>query len=204
MPTYPVTFEADYVETRDRVTVFFRLILAIPILFWVWLYSIAATVAIVIAWFALVITGRYPDGLYDFVAGYTRLLTRATAYTLLVCDPYPSFMGEDDSRYPVRMRFAGPLQEYSRVKAGFRFILAIPILILRYVLALLLEVAAIAAWFVILVLGRLPAGLFDVMVLATSYTARADAYIFLLTETYPPFEDESQTAVAGQADTPGV
>ena len=42
----------------------------------------------------------------------------------------------------------------------------------------------------------MPRGLFDLMVLANSYTARSDAYLLLLTETYPPFEDE-QTRAAG-------
>ena len=91
-----------------------------------------------------------------------------------------------------------PLAEYSRLKTGFRFILAIPIVILRYVIGLLLEVAAVAAWFVILITGRLPRGLFDVMVLANSYIARSDAYLFLLTETYPPFQDQ-ETRSAGLA-----
>ena len=61
---------------------------------------------------------------------------------------------------------------------------------------LLLEITAVAAWVVSVVLGRLPQGLFDPMVLASSYIARSDAYLFLLTETYPPFQD-AQTRTAG-------
>ena len=72
-------------------------------------------------------------------------------------------------------------------------------MILRYVMGLLLEIGAVAAWFVILVTGKMPRGLFDLMVLANSYTARSDAYVFLLTETYPPFQDDT-TRTAG---TPG-
>jgi len=59
-------------------------------------------------------------------------------------------------------------------------------------------IGAFAAWFIILFTGKLPRGLFDLMVLANSYTARSDAYLFLLTETYPPFQDE-QTRAAGIA-----
>jgi hypothetical protein len=66
---------------------------------------------------------------------------------------------------------------------------------------LLLEVGAVAAWFVILITGRMPRGLFDVMVLANSYTARSDAYLYLLTETYPPFQDET-TRSAGRPELP--
>lgn len=197
--SYPVTFEADYVERRNRLTAFFRLILAIPVAIWLYIYAIVAGVAIVIAWFAIVFTARYPQGLYDFVAGYTRFLTRVTAYTALLCDPYPAFGGSDDPAYPVRLEFAGPLEHYSRMKTLFRIILAIPIVIVRYVIGLLLEIGAVAAWFVILVIGKMPRGLFDLMVLANSYTARSDAYLYLLTETYPPFQDE-QTRAAGTSE----
>jgi Domain of unknown function (DUF4389) len=200
--SYPVSFEADYVSQRSRLTAFFRLILAIPLFIWLAIYGIAATVAIVIAWFAIVFTARYPRALYDFVEGYTRYLARATAYAALICDPYPSFLGEDDPAYPVRMHFAGPLDPYSRLKTFFRVIIAIPIVILRYVIGLLLEITAVAAWFVIVITGKLPRGLFDVMVLANSYTARSDAYLYLLTETYPPFEDE-HTRSAG-VEGPGA
>jgi len=196
--SYPVTFEVDYAERRSRLSAFFRLLLVIPVAIWLYILAIVAYVAIVIAWFAIVITGRYPRGLYDFVAGVTRMLARVTAYGALLTDAYPPFGLGDDPAYPVRMKFAGPLARYSRLKTFFRALLAIPILILRYVINLLLEVGAFAAWVVIVITGKLPRGLFDMMVLANSYTARSDAYLFLLTETYPPFQDE-QTRAAGAA-----
>jgi hypothetical protein len=197
--SYPVTFEADYVEQRNRLTTFFRLILAIPVAIVLYVFGIVASIAIVIAWFAIVITGRYPAGLYSFVADFNRFVARVTAYAVLLTDPYPPFSGADDPAYPVRMSFAGPLESYSRLKTFFRLILAIPIMIMRYVMGLLLEIGAVAAWFVILVTGKMPRGLFDLMVLANSYTARSDAYLYLLTETYPPFQDDT-TRTAG---TPG-
>jgi hypothetical protein len=200
--SYPVTFESDYVERRSRLTVFFRPILAIPLIIWLAIYGIAATIAIIIAWFAIVFTARYPRALYEFVEGYNRYFARATAYAALLCDPYPSFLGEDDPAYPVRMQFDGPLDPYSRLKTGFRIIIAIPIVILRYVIHFLLEITAIAAWFVIVISGKLPRGLFDVMVLANSYIARSDSYLYLLTETYPPFEDEHTRSAAGPGPTP--
>jgi hypothetical protein len=198
---YPVTFEADYVERRNRLTTFFRLILAIPLLIVLYFYAIVAAVVLLIAWFAIVFTARYPRGLFNFIAGYTRFITRFTAYVSLLSDPYPAFGGSDDPAYPVRLEFAGPLEHYSRLKTLFRIILAIPIVILRYVMELLLKIGAIAAWFVILVIGKMPRGLFDLMVLANSYMARSDAYIYLLTETYPPFQD-AQTRTAGTSGPP--
>jgi hypothetical protein len=191
--SYPVTFEADYVERRSRVTSFFRLLLAIPLVVWAYFYGIVVSIAIVIAWLAIVITGRFPKGLYDLIAGWTRFITRVAGYVTLLTDAYPSFGGSDDPAYAVRMQFV-PLERYSRLKTLFRIILAIPIVILRYVMTLLLEIGSFAAWVVIVITGKLPRGLFDLMVLANSYTARSDAYIYLLTESYPPFQDETTRA----------
>ncbi len=199
--SYPVTFEADYVERRNRLTAFFRLMIVIPVAIVLYVYAIIAFLAMVIAWFAIVITGRYPQTLYDFVASFLRLQTRVTAYAALLCDPYPPFSGRPDSSYPVRMEFSGPLASYSRLKTFFRFVLALPIVILRYVINLLLEVGAFAAWVVIVITGKLPRSLFDMMVLANSYTARSDAYLYLLTETYPPFQD-AETRSAGTEGPP--
>ena len=179
------------------------MILVIPLGIWGYLYSLVAMIAVFLAWVAIVVTGRYPLGLYMFVADYVRLLARSTAYGALLCDPYPPFVGGDRPDYPVRMQFAGPLERYSRLKTFFRFILAIPIAILRYVITLLLEITAVAAWFVIVITGTLPRGLFDVMDMANSYVSRSDAYLFLLTETYPPFEDEQARAGAAPGASPG-
>jgi hypothetical protein len=197
--SYPVTFEVDYAQRRSRLTAFFRLILAIPLAIWLYVYALVAVIAMVIAWLAIVFTARYPKGLYEFVAGFTRFQARFTAYVALLCDPYPPFGGSENPSYPVRMHFAGPLERYSRLKTFFRIILAIPIAILRYVMNLLLEIGAVAAWIVIVITGNMPRGLFDMMVLANSYMARSDAYLYLLTETYPPFQDE-QTRAAGTAE----
>jgi hypothetical protein len=199
--SYPVSFEAEYVERRSRLSAFFRLILAIPLAIWIYIYGIIALIAVMIAWVAIVVTGQYPRGLYDFSAGFTRCLARFTAYVALLSDPYPPLAGSDEPTYPVRMTFAGPLESYSRLKTFFRAILAIPILVVRYVMNILLEIGAVAAWVVIIITGKMPRGLFDLMVLANSYMARSDAYLFLLTETYPPFQDE-QTRAAGIGATP--
>jgi hypothetical protein len=193
---YPVSYVADYVEPRNRLTAFFRLLLAIPIAIWVALYGIVVQFAVIIAWFAIVITGKFPAGLYRFIADFVDVEVAATGYMVLLAEPYPPFMANQKPDYPIRMYFSGPLPQYSRLKTFFRFLLAIPIMIARYVAQLLLEITAIAAWFVSVIMGRLPRGLFDPMVLANSYIARSDAYLFLLTETYPPMQDE-QTRTAG-------
>lgn len=119
-------------------------------------YAIAAEFAILIAWFAIVFTGRYPDGLCSFVSGFLRFSTRVNGYSLLLCDVYPPFSGDDDAAYPIRVQIDAPLPAYSRAKTLFRIVLAIPVAMLRYIATLLMEVTAFAAWFVILITGRPP------------------------------------------------
>ena len=204
MSAYPVHFSADYQEKRNRLTVFFRLILAIPLIVVLMVYGILAEIAIVIAWFAIVFTARYPAGLFEFVAGFTRALTRITGYAALMADDYPPFWGEPDDAYPVRLNFDGPLPEYSRVKTFFRLILAIPLLIIRYAFGIVLEIVAIGAWFVILFTGKLPRGLFDALAYSNSYIARADSYVFLLTESYPSLDEKDAVEQAdGSLSAPG-
>jgi len=77
---YPVTYEVDYAgEGRNRLTTFFRSIVSIPWFIVAALYGFVAGIAVVIAWFALVFTAKYPEGLYNFVAGYVRMISRVNA-----------------------------------------------------------------------------------------------------------------------------
>jgi hypothetical protein len=188
--TYPVTFEADYVEQRSRLTTFFRLLLAIPHYIVLALWGIGVFFAVVIAWFALLFTGRWPQGLYDFTAGFIRYYTRVSAYTWLLVDPYPPFSGAEEPSYPVRLNIGPPLPEYNRLKVLLRIFYVIPAYLIVYVMGIVLYLAAIASWLVIVVTGKQPKGLQDVLGLCVSYTARAYALFMLVTETYPPFTDD--------------
>jgi hypothetical protein len=188
---YPVTFRADYVEKRSRLTSFFRLILVIPHLIAYSFYGIAAGVLVIVAWFALLFTGRYPQGMYDFVAGFLRYETRVFGYGCLLTDEYPPFSGDAAIAYPVDLNIAPPKESYDRLKVFFRIILAIPVLIISYAMRIVAEVGALLAWFAIVILGRQPKGLQDMIALGLSYQQRATAYMSLLTEDWPPFTDDS-------------
>jgi hypothetical protein len=188
---YPVTFRADYVEKRSRLTAFFRLILVIPHLIAYSFYGIAAGVLVIVAWFALLFTGRYPQGMYDFVAGFLRYETRVFGYGCLLTDQYPPFSGDAAISYPVDLDIAPPKESYDRLKVLFRIILAIPVLIISYAMRIVAEVGAFIAWFAIVLLGRQPKGLQDMIALGLSYQQRATAYMSLLTEDWPPFTDDS-------------
>lgn len=204
MSAQPV-FEAQYVEQRSRVTTFFRLILAIPHFVVAMVWGIAAFFAIVAAWFAVVITGRYPDGLYGFIGSFNRYLTAVYGYTGLLTDEYPPFSGDTDG-YPVHLVLPPAKTEYSRAKAFFRLILAIPVYIIAYAMQIVWEVGALIAWFVILVLGKQPKGLQDMIVLGLSYQQRAAIYYCLMTEDWPPFTDPPRSQLDGgpSGDLPPV
>ena len=90
---YPrVLVEADAALTdRNRVTTFFRPFLLIPHIIAIMFLGIAAGFVIFIAWFAVLFTGKWPDGLRDFLLGYFRWTTRLNGYALLLTDEYPPF-----------------------------------------------------------------------------------------------------------------
>jgi Domain of unknown function (DUF4389) len=197
---YPISYEADAVlEGRNRLTSFFRYIVAIPWLIVATIYGIVAEIAAVIAWFAIVFTGRYPQGIYDFNAGYLRMYSRVYSFSHLINDEWPPFGGDEAPGYPVRIGVPPPLDQYSRLKTGFRLIIGIPVYLLAIVQSLILYVCAIIAWFAILFTGKLPEGLFNPMRSALAYLTRAVGYFLLLTEDYPPFSyEETGVSPAGQ------
>jgi len=196
---YPVTFAAENPgEERNRLTVFFRLIIAIPWLIVGGIYGLVAYLAAIGAWFSIVFTGAYPEGLYNFVAGYVRFLGRFYSYFYLLTDEYPPFNGEVDDAYPARVNTPAPLPEYDRLKTGLRLIFGIPVLLLSYVQAIIAEVVSLIGWFAILFTGSLSEGLFNPIRSATAYQTRAAAYFLLITEDWPPFSLEDDATPSGQ------
>lgn len=88
---YPAVLYCARAVERNRLTVFFRSLLAIPHTIALYFVGIAGGVVGIIAWFAVLITGRWPEGMRDFLIGYIRWQMRYTAYVFLVCDEYPPF-----------------------------------------------------------------------------------------------------------------
>lgn len=82
---------APQLEGRNRVTTFFRILLVIPHVVVLALLGIGAAVCFVIAFFAVLFTGRWPGGLRDFVVKVLRWSLRLQAYTMLLTDEYPPF-----------------------------------------------------------------------------------------------------------------
>src|SRR6185503_13760196 len=116
---------------RDRLTVFFRLILAIPLFVWVTLRGIAAFVVAFVNWLAVLVQREVPDSLHGFVASYVRYATQVSAYVFLAADPYPWFRSQED--YPIDLEIDAPVRQ-GRWGGFFRLILALPALALAAVL----------------------------------------------------------------------
>jgi len=197
---HPVQFRAENVSPRSRLTTFFRLILAIPHLIWVTLYGIAAGVVVLIAWFAILITGRYPQGMWTFVVGYQRYSARVNAYVWLIADAFPPFGA--GGTYTAELTVE-PQERHSRLTTFFRVLLAIPAAILAYLLALAGRVVGFIQWLVIIVMGSCPDGLHDFQAMVQRFTLRTYCYLALVTDRYPNFENASPAAPAAESGGTG-
>ena len=196
-PVHPIRLVVTDDLHRSRLTVFFRLLLSIPHLLWLGLWSAVAFVIAVINWFATLIKGQSPQGLHDFLAGYLRYATHVEAYLLLAGNPFPPFfVGSTTGPYPIDLEVDPPVRQ-NRWKTGFRGFLAIPAVLLSAAFlggpiawaafrgSGLAATTSFLTWFSALARGRSPRGLRDTTAWSVGYGAQAGAYLFLLTDTYP-------------------
>jgi hypothetical protein len=200
---HPVRLTVDDDLRRSRLTVLFRLILALPHFLWWWGWSIAAFVAAILNWLVTLIRGRPPAGLYTFLASYVRYSTHLYAYVYLAANPWPMFTGRPG--YPVDLEIDEPAPQ-RRSTVALRLLIAVPALLLSAVFAgggpvawsdsdrseaalawsggALLTVAFFG-WFVSLALGRMPQGFRDLQAYGLRYLAQTGAYLLVLTDRYP-------------------
>jgi hypothetical protein len=188
---YPIAYEADYKREPSRLSTFFRLILVIPWVIVGMIYGIAVFVTAIIAWFAIVITGRYPEGLYNFNAGVLRYGARVNSFGYLLTDAYPPFGTGPDPTYPVRIQIAPRPDKQSRLKTFFRSILAIPLAFMFYAINPLHTGATLVSWLTIVFRGYQPAGAHNALLFTTAWQTRVGGYLLLLTDIYPPVGDEA-------------
>jgi Domain of unknown function (DUF4389) len=89
---YPASIEiVDPVGPRDRLTVGLRLLLAIPHFVVLLFVLLAWAFTTIVAWFIILVTGTYPQRLYEFGVGALRWRLRVESYLLLLVDEYPPF-----------------------------------------------------------------------------------------------------------------
>jgi hypothetical protein len=211
---YPVLVEGKLQEPLSRWLWLVKWFLAIPHFIVLALLWVAFAVLTVVAFFAILFTGRYPRGIFAFNVGVMRWTWRVGYYatSAIGTDRYPPFSLDDDPSYPARLDVAYP----ERLSRGLVLIkwwlLAIPQYIIVGVFAggwmfggtwwgqdwhgdwwsggligLLTFVAGVALLFT----KRYPRGLYDFLIGLNRWCYRVLAYAALMTDEYPPFRLDS-------------
>src|SRR5579859_2297279 len=128
MTEHPVQLVVEDDLKRNRLTVFFRLLLVLPHIVWLILWSIAVFFAAILNWIVTLIAGRPGGSLHRFLSRYVRYVAHLYAYLWLVANPYPGFVGEV-GEYPIDLKLPEPAPQ-PRLKTLARIILALPTLAL--------------------------------------------------------------------------
>jgi Domain of unknown function (DUF4389) len=207
MASHPIRLLVVDDLRRSRLTVFFRLLLAVPHFVWLGLWSAAALYVIApIAWLLTLILGRAPKPLWKFYSALVRYTTHVYAFVFLAGNPFPGFTGRAGS-YPIDLEIDPP-ERQNRWKTAFRFFLALPALYLAVVLLVyfvpifdydegtdtlyviyvpggLSLVVASLGWFACLVRGRMPTGFRDLLAYALRFGAQTWGYLLFVTDRYP-------------------
>ncbi|MCK5585092.1 DUF4389 domain-containing protein [Candidatus Bipolaricaulota bacterium] len=208
--TYPVTVTGVLDERLSPFLWLIKWFLVIPhciVLAFLWA---AFGILTFFAWIAILFTGRYPKGIFDFNVGVMRWTWRVSFYTYsaLATDRYPPFTLRDVD-YPARLDVAYP-EQLSRGLALVKWwLLAIPhyIIVGLFTSGLwawtmgdhvvdnavtktgggLVSILAIIAGFILLFTGRYPRGLFDLLMGLNRWVLRVGTYVSLMHDDYPPF-----------------
>ncbi|HKE74038.1 MAG TPA: DUF4389 domain-containing protein [Acidimicrobiales bacterium] len=190
--SYPATFDVERADRIDNWRPLVQWLLAIPHFLILDALQLVARAVAVVGWFAIVFTGKLPEGLANLLTLYIRYDNRVIAYAGFLREEYPPFsydtVAPDPGEYPpVRTGFVPELENRNRVTVGFRLILVIP----QLIVLVFLGIAAIVVWligvFAVLFTGRWPEGLRTFVVGVMRWYTRVEAYLGLLTDEYPPF-----------------
>src|SRR3954470_1189353 len=181
-PRPQVLFARTTTVKSNRLTVAFRLILAIPHIIVLYALNFALEVIGLISWFAALFTAEVPQGLHDFMVGIIGWQTRVAAYVALLTDRYPPFALTPDS-YDVT--YSTTKERFNRAAVFFRFFLALPAFLLLELMFFGYVLVGIVTWFIVLISGRMPAALFDANAGVVRYLARVQSFFWLVTPAYP-------------------
>jgi len=202
---HPVQLVVEDDLQRSRFTVFFRLLLALPHIVWLFLWTLLTVLLAVVTWFATLVQGRPPAGLHRFMCAYIRYQVHLSSYLAVVANPYPPFDGRK-GEYPIDLTLPAPAAQ-SRWKTLVRIFLAVPALLLSSAFGgsggvrfsygshrsagtysgggALIAACAILGWFASVVRGRMPKGLRDAGAYGIGYSAQVLAYLLFVTDRYP-------------------
>ena len=197
---YPVRVDAALDTRLSRWLWLVKWFLAIPhyvVLAFLWVGFVLLSI---VAFFAIVFTGRYPRGIFDFNVGVLRWTWRVQYYTYgaLATDQYPPFTLKDVPEYPARLDIDYPTHLSRGLALVKWWLLAIPHYIVIGVFlgggmmfvphaGGLVGVLAIIAAVVVMFTGRYPDSIYDIVVGLNRWVLRVAAYAALMTDDYPPF-----------------
>ncbi|MGE3076554.1 MAG: DUF4389 domain-containing protein [Dehalococcoidia bacterium] len=186
-PAYPFGLEVNEAAPQSRLTVLFRLFMVIPHVIILYFLGLAQSIVTLIAWLAILFTGKYPSGLLQFSTNVLHWSTRVNGYYVLLTGAYPPFAMGEDLNYPVRLTGMGDVENRNRLTTFFRIFMIIPHIIVLYFLILALEIVVFIAWIIALFTGSVPAGMHNFITGVMRWGTRLNAYAMLLTDQYPPF-----------------
>ncbi|HEX6116566.1 MAG TPA: DUF4389 domain-containing protein [Solirubrobacterales bacterium] len=184
---YPVQAGIVRQEEYNRWLPLVKWLLAIPHYFVLAFLGIGAAVVLIIAFFAVLFTGSWPRGMFDYVVGVQRWVFRVNAYVLLMVDEYPPFGLDDDPDHPARLWISYPEEGVDNWRPLVHWLLIFPYAIVAGALVFAAGFAVIASFFTILFTKSYPRGLFDFTEIALRWQVRATAYHYFMVTRYPPF-----------------
>jgi len=193
---YPVTITGVLSDPPGQWQWIFKWLLALPHYIVLAFLFIASFFATVYAFFAILFTGKYPRGIFDFNVGVMRWNWRVGfyAYQALGTDKYPPFSLEKGG-YPADLDVAYPEKLSQGLVLVKWWLLAIP----HYIIVAIFQggryngltgILSIICGFIVLFTGKYPEDLFKFIVGMNRWSYRVYAYAALMTDEYPPFRFE--------------
>ena len=179
---------------QRRWTVLVRAFLLIPLVVWLLLVSLVAFFVLVAAWFSALFVARVPRGMQRFLTDVLRYNAKVGAYEALLIGRWPGFSLRSRAGEEVSLEIDAV--QLRRTAVFFRFVLAVPALVVLGLLKIGSHLMTIIMWFWLLVAGRAPQALHEARGQSWRFSVRATAYYSLLTPTQPFagfFGDESAT-----------
>ena len=194
MYPYPARLSVRSPDTIDRWRALGQWILAIPHLVIAAAMEYLSGALAVVSWFVILFTGRLPEGLANLQVMILRYTTRAQVYAGFLHDEYPPFdftvAAEEPGGTPVELHVTPQLEERDRLTVGLRILWGIPALLYAMVIAIVGMICWVLAFFAVLFTGRCPETLRTWAMNTMRVSTRANAYLLLLTDEYPPFTTE--------------
>ncbi len=186
----PVQLELDAPLNVARWRVIGNPIMAIPHIIFLYILNAVLNVITFIAWFAILFTGEYPSGLFDFAVGVMRYQWRVGTFYLFMREPYPAFAvpsGPSDPGDDIATFSMSRPEKLSRGLIFVKWLLVIPVYLVLVVLGIGAYIVLLIAFFAVLFTGKWPEGLRNYVIGVARLAFRLNVYAYLMTDVYPGF-----------------